>query len=500
MSFARDVYTATGGQTDFTITFAYLDEDDVLVYQNGTLLTKTTEYTFFTATTIRLVTGATLNDTIIITRATSQDARTTSFTAGTLTSTDMNADSNQLFYMAQEAIDIANTALGLDTDDNWTAQSKRIKDVTDPTLDQDAATKNYVDQAVTGSLGSPISIANGGTGSTTAAAALTALGAAGLATDNVFTKSQTLKKGSDVASAAALAVNVDGNFFDVTGTTTITSLASKGIGTEITLQFDAALTLTHHATNLILPGGANIVTAAGDTAKFFEYGSGTWLCTNYERASGDPGKVGGLFGSIQVFTNTAGGTWTKPAGLKRVIVHVYGAGGGGGGSSTTNASGGGGSGGGYSMKVIEASALGSTETVTVGTGGTGGITTGHGSAGSGNSAFGSHCSATPGGAGKHSSGTTAANCVADAPGAGSGGDINLSGGYGGSGGSYTHSSHTSGGCPGPHGGRPTPGAGIDTAGRTGNNYGAGGSGGTRITTSVAGGDGSDGAVIVEEYY
>lgn len=91
------------------------------------------------------------------------------------------------------------------------------------------------------------------------------------------------KVGADVASAAALPVNVVGNIFDVTGTTTITSLASKGIGTEVTLQFDGALTLTHHATDLVLPAGENITTAAGDVAVFYEYATGDWRCISYQR-------------------------------------------------------------------------------------------------------------------------------------------------------------------------------------------------------------------------
>jgi len=96
-------------------------------------------------------------------------------------------------------------------------------------------------------------------------------------------------KGADVASAAALAVLTDGNYFDVTGTTTVTSInTTGGAGTLIKLHFDDAVTLTHHATNLILPGGANITTAAGDEFEFLEYGAGTYRCTGYALASGKP--------------------------------------------------------------------------------------------------------------------------------------------------------------------------------------------------------------------
>jgi parallel beta-helix repeat protein len=93
-------------------------------------------------------------------------------------------------------------------------------------------------------------------------------------------------KGADVASASALPVLTDGNYFDVTGTNAITSINTLGVGTVITLHFDAILILTHNATDLILPGGANIATAAGDEAIFREYATGDWRCICYTKADG----------------------------------------------------------------------------------------------------------------------------------------------------------------------------------------------------------------------
>lgn len=95
-------------------------------------------------------------------------------------------------------------------------------------------------------------------------------------------------KGADVASGSALPVLADGNIFDVTGTTTVTSIDTMAAGTVIVLHFDGALTLTHHATDLVLPAGRNITTAAGDEAIFYEYATGDWRCLSFIRADGLP--------------------------------------------------------------------------------------------------------------------------------------------------------------------------------------------------------------------
>lgn len=112
----------------------------------------------------------------------------------------------------------------------------------------------------------------------------------GLTTDNsmsginTHTKIVKWAKGADVASASALTLGDDGNYFDITGTTAITSIATKGVGTVVMLQFDAALTLTHNATDLVLPNGVNIVTSAGDHAMFVEYATGDWRLIDYQSA------------------------------------------------------------------------------------------------------------------------------------------------------------------------------------------------------------------------
>lgn len=93
--------------------------------------------------------------------------------------------------------------------------------------------------------------------------------------------------GADIASAST--INLDtatGDCVDVTGTTTITAI-TLAEGVERTVRFTGALTLTHGG-SLVLPGAANITTAAGDYAVFRGYASSVVRCVVYSKASGYP--------------------------------------------------------------------------------------------------------------------------------------------------------------------------------------------------------------------
>ena len=131
-------------------------------------------------------------------------------------------------------------------------------------------------------------------------------------------------KGDDIASATALTLGKDGNLFDVTGTTTITSIATQGIGSYVTLQFDGALTFTHNSSDLILPGAANITTAAGDIAVMYEYASADWRCVSYTKASGVAVVVASGGFTLATEQATTSGTSVTfgsiPTGTKMIII------------------------------------------------------------------------------------------------------------------------------------------------------------------------------------
>lgn len=93
-----------------------------------------------------------------------------------------------------------------------------------------------------------------------------------------WTDSDTLASGTTTDLGS-----VQGMYVSISGTSTITSFGTLKSGMVRFLKFDAAATLTHNATSLILPGAANITAVAGDTATFVSLGSGNWRCLQYTR-------------------------------------------------------------------------------------------------------------------------------------------------------------------------------------------------------------------------
>jgi hypothetical protein len=117
---------------------------------------------------------------------------------------------------------------------------------------------------------------------------------------NTFSGQVTFSKGADLTTSAVtagvLTVGSDGNYFDFTGTDTISAITTVGVGTTIKIHCDAAATFKHSAANLVLPGGANITAAAGDEFEFFEYASADWRCVRHSRSDGRPTKTTGNIG------------------------------------------------------------------------------------------------------------------------------------------------------------------------------------------------------------
>ena len=125
--------------------------------------------------------------------------------------------------------------------------------------------------ALPSGVGGTVAIANGGTGQTTANAALDAL----------------TVKGADIVAASTTDIAAGtGESITITGNTTITAFGTAVAGVIRVLNFTGTPLLTHNAASLILPAAANYQVVAGDVFIFQSLGSGNWRCIGYALASG----------------------------------------------------------------------------------------------------------------------------------------------------------------------------------------------------------------------
>ena len=93
-------------------------------------------------------------------------------------------------------------------------------------------------------------------------------------------------KQPDIASASSITAPSDGSFVDITGTTTITAVASINAGHTFRARFTGAgLNLIHDATTFQCPFETDYRTSLNEILEFISLGSGNWLVA---QLSGSP--------------------------------------------------------------------------------------------------------------------------------------------------------------------------------------------------------------------
>ncbi|OYU91876.1 MAG: hypothetical protein CFE29_03230 [Bradyrhizobiaceae bacterium PARB1] len=309
---------------------------------------------------------------------------------------------------------------------------------------------------------------------------------------------------------------------------TLDSALGGGYWVEVSSLAAGTVTLTPSSGNI--DGAANLTLSQGDGVRIIldgtnwrsvrgrAGGAGGTVSSVFTRtgaitaASGDysAAQIGatGVFYKINVvkFTTPGTATYTPSAGLVYAAIECLGGGGGGsgaGGGATAGYGGGGGGSGSLSRKVASASAIGASQSVTIGSGGTAGSAGLTAGGAGGDSSVGTLCVGKGGGGGgpyyAGSAPTAALGGVAGT------GDVTGNGAPGGAGwysiGSVAVSISGMGGSSMLGGG----GAAITavntaTAGNAGTGYGAGGGGGAAANaTTVAGGAGAPGIAIITEF-
>lgn len=148
MAYSYQQYTGDGAKKGpYTVPSNYISKLHIVVKVDGVLQTSGTDYSWLTASTIEFTTAPDDGSIISIERQTSRGTRLVDYESpSALPEEDLDNDSIQAFYMAQEAIDTAQRGMVLDLSDNkYDADDKVIKSVADPVNDGDAVNKGYAE-------------------------------------------------------------------------------------------------------------------------------------------------------------------------------------------------------------------------------------------------------------------------------------------------------------------------------------------------------------------
>lgn len=143
----------------------------LVVYRNGVALTHSTDYTINTGTKQVTLVGPAQpvllsSEVLRIARSTRKDGRYVDYVDSTNVTSDLlDLDSNQIFFLAQEAIDVQNDAMVRNTSGQWEARGYRITNVGAGSNGTDAVNLNQLQAAVVGAL--PATLSGQGVGSFT---------------------------------------------------------------------------------------------------------------------------------------------------------------------------------------------------------------------------------------------------------------------------------------------------------------------------------------------
>ena len=276
----RISYTATSGQTAFTVPFVFFNDADLNVYINDTLKTITTDYTVTggdgSTGSITLTSGATLNDVVVITRNVALE-RTTDFpSSGPFQVASLNTELDTIIAMVADMEDLAERGLRLSDSDTSASLVLADKDARKGTV--------LAFNATTGAVEVGPTIADTETIASIKAdiATLADIEDGTDATDAIQTVAGISSNVTTVAGISSDVTTVAGNNANVTtvagndaNITTVAGISANvttvaGISSDVTSVAGDATDIGTVATNIanvntVAANDANITTVAGQT-------------------------------------------------------------------------------------------------------------------------------------------------------------------------------------------------------------------------------------------
>ena len=261
MPLSSVLYTANGSTTQFDITFSYIDTTHIKVFIDNV---EDTSFTFVNTSRIQTSSTPSNGAVVKIERQTPDTARLVDFQDGSvLTETDLDKSANQNFFIAQETVDEVADKLGKANDGIFDAGSTRIKNVANPTADQDAVTKNYLENTF-------LTDANK-TALTTVNANISNINAVNSNSSNINT---VAGNNSNINTVAGISSDIT----TLAGTSGLTTLANNSTNVNTVAGINSQI-------NTVAGISSNVTTVAG-------------ISSDVTAVAGDSTDIGNVSGSI----------------------------------------------------------------------------------------------------------------------------------------------------------------------------------------------------------
>lgn len=233
LSFVR--YQADGATNAFGISFTYLTPSDIHVFNNGDEVS----YTYINSSEIALDIPAAADDNVVLNRSVKSDARYVDFqNGGQVRESILDLDSNQIFMMAQEAIDTAGLNLFVSpVTGTIDMKGSRVINVGEPMDDTDAMTfgssKTAVATATTKAAEAAASAAAALVSQNAASASYIAANTAANIAATARDDAQTAVTNTELAQSGAVSAQSAAEYYkDLAEAAAATATAQAGIATN----------------------------------------------------------------------------------------------------------------------------------------------------------------------------------------------------------------------------------------------------------------------------
>lgn len=156
MAYSYTQLAGNGSNTNFNFSFGYLSRSHISVKVDGVAVA----FTFLTDFSVQVVPAPAADTVVEVRRTTPLDQPAVVWTDGsTLTEQDMNLDSRFNLYIAQEARDLADVSLQLDSEGAWDGRGRTTKNFADPTGPTSLVTRKYFEDTYTPILDAKVAAA-----------------------------------------------------------------------------------------------------------------------------------------------------------------------------------------------------------------------------------------------------------------------------------------------------------------------------------------------------